>query len=175
MASISITETVLRRQPVFHEPECLWNRRVYIKYHGQAGYGSVECWGGATFDSCLRYLNEEFVGTTQNHTQSHANSKLQMLLRGRNLLGYQPYSDEIIRNFIRCVSKMELTSYVSLTPQWYWKYQSGSRRNHAKRVRIWGNLLHYKPCSLLDSYITLANKWKHWVYIPFALRIWQEF
>ena len=71
----------------------------------EVGYSSIDCWGGATFDSCLRYLNED-PWERLNIIRSHMpNSKLQMLLRGRNLLGYQPYPEETIRSFIRCCVK----------------------------------------------------------------------
>jgi len=67
----------------------------------KAGYYSVECWGGATFDSCLRYLDEdpwERLRTIRKHVK---NTKLQMLLRGQNLLGYKHYPDDIVRAFVR--------------------------------------------------------------------------
>ncbi len=67
----------------------------------QAGYYSIECWGGATFDSCLRYLGEdpwERLRTIKKHMK---NTKLQMLLRGQNLLGYHHYSDDMVRRFVR--------------------------------------------------------------------------
>ena len=67
----------------------------------QAGYHSIECWGGATFDSCLRYLDEdpwERLRTIKKHMK---NTKLQMLLRGQNLLGYHHYSDDMVRRFVR--------------------------------------------------------------------------
>lgn len=65
-----------------------------------AGYHALEMWGGATFDSCLRYLNEdpwERLRTIRKHVK---NTKLQMLLRGQNLLGYRNYSDDVVRKFI---------------------------------------------------------------------------
>lgn len=67
----------------------------------RAGYYSLECWGGATFDSCLRYLNEdpwERLRTIRKHVK---NTKLQMLLRGQNLLGYKHYPDDVVRLFVQ--------------------------------------------------------------------------
>lgn len=67
----------------------------------RAGYYSLECWGGATFDACLRYLDEdpwERLRTIRSHMK---NTKLQMLLRGQNLLGYKHYPDDIVRTFVR--------------------------------------------------------------------------
>lgn len=66
----------------------------------EAGYYSLEVWGGATFDSCLRYLNEdpwERLRTIRKHVK---NTKLQMLLRGQNLLGYKHYPDDVVEAFI---------------------------------------------------------------------------
>ena len=67
----------------------------------KAGYHSVECWGGATFDSCLRYLNENPWERLRNIKSHMKNTKLQMLLRGQNLLGYHHYSDDTVRRFVR--------------------------------------------------------------------------
>ncbi len=68
----------------------------------KVGYYSVECWGGATFDSCLRYLNEDPWERLRFMRQKMPNTKLQMLLRGQNLLGYTHYPTEIVRDFIKC-------------------------------------------------------------------------
>lgn len=66
-----------------------------------AGYYSVECWGGATFDSCIRYLDEDPWERLRFMRQKMPNSKLQMLLRGQNLLGYTHYPTEIVRDFVK--------------------------------------------------------------------------
>ena len=67
----------------------------------QAGYYSVECWGGATFDSCLRFLDEDPWERLRLIKKHIPNSKLQMLLRGQNILGYRHYPDEVVRLFVR--------------------------------------------------------------------------
>lgn len=67
----------------------------------QAGYYSLEVWGGATFDTCLRYLNEdpwERLRVIRKHVK---NTKLQMLLRGQNLLGYKNYADDFVKLFVQ--------------------------------------------------------------------------
>ncbi len=66
----------------------------------QAGYYSVECWGGATFDVCLRYLNEDPWERLRKIRENMPNTKLQMLLRGQNLLGYHHYPDDVVRRFV---------------------------------------------------------------------------
>ena len=66
-----------------------------------AGYASLECWGGATFDSCLRYLNEDPWERLRKIRAACPNTKLQMLLRGQNLLGYRHYPDDAVRLFVK--------------------------------------------------------------------------
>lgn len=66
----------------------------------KAGYYSVECWGGAVFDVCLRYLDEDPWQRLRNLRKAMPNTKLQMLLRGQNLLGYKHYPDEIVKMFV---------------------------------------------------------------------------
>ena len=61
-----------------------------------AGYWSIECWGGATFDSCIRYLNEDPWERLRTFKKLMPKTKLQMLLRGQNLLGYRHYQDEVV-------------------------------------------------------------------------------
>src|SRR5215471_7732466 len=66
----------------------------------QAGYWSVECWGGATFDSCIRFLNEDPWERLRQFRKLLPNSRLQMLLRGQNLLGYRHYEDTVVERFV---------------------------------------------------------------------------
>lgn len=66
----------------------------------QAGYYALEMWGGATFDSCLRFLNEDPWERLRKIRQEIKNTKLQMLLRGQNLLGYKNYADDVVAEFV---------------------------------------------------------------------------
>tara|TARA_B100000161_G_scaffold77122_1_gene53236 strand:+ start:758 stop:2116 length:1359 start_codon:yes stop_codon:yes gene_type:complete len=66
----------------------------------QIGYFSIESWGGAVFDSCVRYLNEDPWERLREFKKAMPNTKQQMLLRGQNLVGYRHYSDEIVSKFI---------------------------------------------------------------------------
>jgi methylmalonyl-CoA carboxyltransferase 5S subunit len=65
-----------------------------------AGYWSVECWGGATFDACIRFLNEDPWQRLRTFRELLPNSRLQMLLRGQNLLGYRHYEDGVVNRFV---------------------------------------------------------------------------
>jgi len=99
---VQITETVLRDA----NQSLMATRLPYADYEGilktmdKAGYYSVECWGGATFDSCLRYLGEDPWERLRNVRKNMPNTKLQMLLRGQNLLGYKHYHDDVVEKFV---------------------------------------------------------------------------
>ena len=71
----------------------------------KVGFSSVEVWGGATYDCCLRFLNEDPWARLKIFKKHFKNTKLQMLLRGKNLVGYKEYSDEIISLFIKNSAK----------------------------------------------------------------------
>jgi methylmalonyl-CoA carboxyltransferase 5S subunit len=66
----------------------------------QAGYWSVECWGGATYDACIRFLNEDPWERLRTFRKLLPNTRLQMLLRGQNLLGYRHYEDTVVDRFV---------------------------------------------------------------------------
>ena len=93
MHKVGFTETVLRdaNQSLMATRLGYKDFEPILKEIDSAGYYSVECWGGATFDSCLRYLNEDPWERLRNIRKNMPNSKLQMLLRGQNLLGYRHY------------------------------------------------------------------------------------
>ncbi len=67
----------------------------------KAGYYAAECWGGATFDVCLRYLNEDPWERLRKIREKMPNTKLQMLLRGQNVLGYSHYPDDFVKLFVK--------------------------------------------------------------------------
>ena len=99
---IQFTETVLRDA----NQSLMATRMPYADMEGilstmdKAGYYSVECWGGATFDSCLRYLDEDPWERLRNFRKAMPNTRLQMLLRGQNLLGYKHYHDDVVEKFV---------------------------------------------------------------------------
>ena len=99
---VQITETVLRDA----NQSLMATRLPYADYEDilstmdKAGYYSVECWGGATFDSCLRYLGEDPWERLRNIKKHMPNTRLQMLLRGQNLLGYKHYHDDVVEKFV---------------------------------------------------------------------------
>lgn len=106
MKQMHITETVLRdaQQSLIATRMPFGDFEAVLDEMDKAGYHSIECWGGATFDSCLRYLHEDPWERLRKIKSHMKNTKLQMLLRGQNLLGYHHYSDDTVRRFTRkCV------------------------------------------------------------------------
>lgn len=99
---VNFTETVLRDA----NQSLIATRMPFADFEGilealdQAGYYSLECWGGATFDSCLRYLDEDPWERLRKIKAKVKNTKLQMLLRGQNILGYKHYPDDVVRMFV---------------------------------------------------------------------------
>ncbi len=102
MLKVNITETVLRdaNQSLIATRMPFSDFEAILETINQVGYYSVECWGGATFDSCLRYLIEDPWKRLRLLKEKLKNSKLQMLLRGQNILGYKHYPDDVVRLFV---------------------------------------------------------------------------
>ena len=103
MQKVQFTETVLRdaNQSLIATRMKFREFEPILKELDRAGYYSLECWGGATFDSCLRYLNEDPWERLRKIKKACPNTKLQMLLRGQNLLGYHHYPDDVVRMFVK--------------------------------------------------------------------------
>ena len=103
MQKVQFTETVLRdaNQSLIATRMKFSEFQPVLETLDKAGYYSLECWGGATFDSCLRYLNEDPWERLRKIKKACPNTKLQMLLRGQNLLGYHHYPDDVVRMFVK--------------------------------------------------------------------------
>ena len=100
---VGITETVLRdaNQSLIATRMPIDRFKDILSTLDKVGYYSLECWGGATFDSCLRYLDEDPWERLRTIRAACPNTKLQMLLRGQNLLGYKHYPDDVVRRFVQ--------------------------------------------------------------------------
>ena len=97
-----ITDTILRDA---HQSQAATRMRIEdmlpaLEKLDKIGYWSVEGWGGATFDSCMRFLNEDPWERLRTIKKHMPNTKLQMLLRGQNLLGYKHYADDVVEAFV---------------------------------------------------------------------------
>ena len=100
---IKITETILRdaHQSLIATRMTTEQMLPIIDKMDQVGYHSVECWGGATFDASLRFLKEDPWDRLRKFRDGFKNTKLQMLFRGQNILGYRPYADDVVQYFVQ--------------------------------------------------------------------------
>ena len=98
-----ITDTILRDA---HQSQAATRMRIEdmlpaLEKLDAAGYWSLECWGGATFDACMRFLGEDPWERLRTLKKHMPNTKLQMLLRGQNILGYKHYADDVVDMFVK--------------------------------------------------------------------------
>ena len=103
MKKVKVTETILRdaHQSLMATRMKIDDMLPIAKKLDQIGYHSLEVWGGATFDACLRYLNEDPWERLRVLRKAMPDTKLQMLLRGQNILGYKHYPDDVVEEFIK--------------------------------------------------------------------------
>ena len=103
MAKVKITETVLRdsHQSLIATRMTTEEMLPILETMDGIGYHSLEAWGGATFDACMRFLNEDPWERLRKIRAKVKNTKLQMLFRGQNMLGYRPYADDAVEYFVQ--------------------------------------------------------------------------
>ena len=103
MAQVKITETVLRdsHQSLIATRMTTEEMLPILSEMDKIGYHSLEAWGGATFDACMRFLNEDPWERLRKIRAEVKNTKLQMLFRGQNILGYRHYSDDVVEYFVQ--------------------------------------------------------------------------
>ena len=100
---ILVTETALRdaHQSLIATRMPIEDMLPILDKMDKIGYHSIECWGGATFDACLRFLNEDPWERLRILRKNLPNTKLQMLFRGQNMLGYRHYADDVLEYFVQ--------------------------------------------------------------------------
>ncbi len=103
MSKLYITDTILRDA---HQSQAKTRMRIEdmipaLETLDSIGYWSLECWGGATFDACMRFLNEDPWERLRTLKKHMPNTKLQMLFRGQNILGYKHYADDVVQAFCK--------------------------------------------------------------------------
>lgn len=103
MKKIEFVDTILRdaHQSLMATRMTYKDMEPALERLDKVGYKAIECWGGATFDSCIRYLDEDPWERLRKIKSNFKNTKTQMLLRGQNLLGYKNYPDDIVEKFIQ--------------------------------------------------------------------------
>ena len=103
MAKVKIQEVVLRdaHQSLLATRMPIEDMLPILDKMDKIGYDTIECWGGATFDSCLRFLNEDPWERLRTLRKNLPNTKLSMLFRGQNMLGYRHYADDVLEYFVQ--------------------------------------------------------------------------
>ena len=138
---VKIVETVLRdaHQSLIATRMSTEQMLPIIDKMDKIGYYAVECWGGATFDASLRFLKEDPWERLRKLRAGFKNTKLQMLFRGQNILGYNHYADGVVEYFVQQIRKRHMlrshraTPWVMLTP---WITGKTSQRE----LKIWAQI-----------------------------------
>ena len=161
---IRFTETVLRDA----NQSLIATRMPYARFQkilpvlDRAGYASLECWGGATFDSCLRYLDEDPWVRLRGIRAACPNTRLQMLLRGQNLLGYRHYPDDAVELFVK--KSVEngidvLRIFDALND--LRNVETATKAALAAGAQVQGTICYtISPIHNLESYVETAKGWK---------------
>ena len=141
----------------------------------QAGYWSVECWGGATFDSCIRFLNEDPWERLRTFRKLMPNTPLQMLLRGQNLLGYRHYEDTVVDRFVDKAAENGMDVFRvfdALNDIRNLRRADRGRAPH-RQARAGHHLLHHQPAA---HHPASSWRWRsscsNWAATPSASRTW---
>ena len=146
MAKVKICETVLRDS---HQSLIATRMRTedmlpILEQMDKVGYHALEAWGGATFESCLRFLDEDPWDRLRKIRDKVKNTKLQMLFRGQNILGYRHYSDDVVEYFVQ----KSIANGIDILRQRPQKPQDRDQRDHqGRRSRSGGDQLHDEPRS----------------------------
>lgn len=162
MAELKITETVLRdgNQSLAATRIPIDEIVPVLDEMNKVGYASIECWGGATFDACLRYLNEDPWERLRLYRRRLPNTKLQMLMRGQCILGYKHYPDEVVHRFVKaaCDNGIDIIRiFDALNDIENIRVAVHATRNYGKEAS--GAMCFTKsPYHHLDDYIDLAKK-----------------
>jgi len=107
MAKVQLTDLVLRdaHQSLLATRMTTADMLPICPQLDKVGYFALEAWGGATFDSCIRFLNEDPWERLRQLKKALPNTKIMMLLRGQNLLGYRHYADDVVAKFVEAAAK----------------------------------------------------------------------
>ena len=139
-----------------------------------AGYWSLECWGGATLDSCIRFLNEDPWERLRTFKKHLKNTRTQMLLRGQNLLGYRHYGDDVVDRFVDKAAEngMDVFRVDALNDPRNLERAMAAVVRSGKHAQ---GCISYtvSPVHTLDAYANLAKQPRRWVPILFASRTWR--
>ena len=141
----------------------------------KVGYHSVECWGGATFDACLRFLKEDPWERLRKLRDGFKNTKLQMLFRGQNILGYRHYADDVVEYFVQKsiangIDIIRIFDCLNDLRNLETAVKAANKEKGHAQIALSYTL---GDAYTLDYWTDIAKKSRIWVQIPSVSRIWQ--
>lgn len=179
MSKLFITDTILRDA---HQSQAATRMRIEdmlpaCEVLDSIGYWSLEVWGGATFDACLRFLNEDPWERLRKLRKALPNTKLQMLFRGQNILGYKHYADDVVEQF--CKKAIEngidvirifdaVNDIRNLESAIRFTKSMAESANPPSATR-------FRPCTTMITSSRWRRNSSRWVLTRSASRIWQTF
>ena len=179
MAKIRLTETVLRdaHQSLAATRMTTDEMLPVLEKLDKVGFFSLEAWGGATFDSCLRFLNEDPWQRLRLIRERAKNTKLQMLFRGQNILGYRHYADDVVEYFVQKsiangIDIIRIFDALNDPRNLTTAINAAIKEKGHVQACICYTISPYHSISPSPS---LQNSLKRWAQTPSASRTWQVF
>ena len=177
---VKIVETVLRdaHQSLIATRLTTEQMLPIVDKMDKVGYHAVECWGGATFDASLRFLKEDPWERLRKLRDGFKNTKLQMLFRGQNILGYRPYADDVVEYFVQksVANGIDIIRIFDCLNDMR-NLQTAVKAANKEKADMHRSLfpIHWVMHILLSTGWTSQNISKKWVQIPSVSKIWQVF
>lgn len=177
MAQVKICETVLRdsHQSLVATRMTTDDMLPILEVMDDVGYHSLECWGGATFDSCLRFLNEDPWDRLRKIRDKVKKTKLQMLFRGQNILGYRHYADDVVEYFVQKslangIDIIRIFDALNDTRNLQTAVNATIREGgHVQAALSYTT----SPVHSIEYLQNLQNSSRRWAHTPSASRIWR--
>ena len=176
---VQITETILRDA---HQSLIATRMRTdemlpIVPKLDEVGYRSVECWGGATFDAALRFLKEDPWERLRKFRDGFKKTKLQMLFRGQNILGYRPYADDVVEYFVQKsvangIDIIRIFDCLNDLRNLETAVKAANKEKAEAQVALSYTL---GEAYTLEYWVEKPKPSKRWARIPSASKIWPDF
>ena len=167
MSQVKITETVLRdaHQSLIATRMTTEEMLPILEAMDDVGYYSLEAWGGATFDACMRFLNEDPWERLRKIRARVKKTKLQMLFRGQNILGYRHYADDVVEYFVQ----KSIANGIDII-----RIFDALNDPRNLKTAINATLKEGGHVQAAFSYTAITpSSWRRWAQTPSASRIWR--
>ena len=176
---VKIVETILRdaHQSLIATRMTTEQMLPIVDKLDKVGYHAVECWGGATFDASLRFLHEDPWERLRKLRDGFKNTKLQMLFRGQNILGYRPYADDVVEYFVQksAANGIDIIRIFDCLNDLRNLQTAVSAANKEKAHAQVALSYTLGDAYTMEYWTDIANVLKIWALIPSVSKIWQVF